>query len=479
MKIIESVNDNSNSHDIEEAKKVKETIVVSKNNNNRIIINTVGVVKFLDNSLGKKDNQSKEFANLIVMNASGIMKAFIYHKKRKPFFGNLSNEKNVDHNNSYEKREEKYKFPTIIQNKIDNFYKEEPCTEFLKNSFISNYLFVEGYRCQRVEMFNLKSLDLEMVFQKHDKIPLSMSSLENPIFSVSNFHRLLAHCSSEKCITIYLIENGLEIITKNFNDANRIISISFSNNDEKLFVETEDDDKTRSTNIWNIFTYKNELVGNPSNELEGFRLIDFQEGRFGDDRKEPWVNDKYKHISYLDNEKTTQIIIGKTTVQVWKDQVLEFIWANSDNEEIKPSSLNVRNCEFHLTLLSPSNTNIGNIHWPNRIHILKEACNAIEYLYKQKYKVRSSNQNKYDELVINTENLIKRHMKNMENMENLYMWRLSEIRYGIMGNLIRARRVSLLYQILFDNNVTNKVNIRVNHYLHIPRQCSWPEKKSN
>jgi hypothetical protein len=117
-------------------------------------------------------------------------------------------------------------------------------------------------------------------------------------------------------------------------------------------------------------------------------------------------------------------------------------------------------------LSSPSNFVI---RWPNGTHILKEACNAIEYLYKRKYEVGSSNQNKYEELVINT----------LKDMENPDIWRLSEIKYGIMGNLIRARRMLLLYQILFDNNVTNKVNMRVSRYLHIPSQYSLPEEKSD
>jgi hypothetical protein len=133
------------------------------------------------------------------MNASGIMKAFIYHKMRKPLSRNLPTEEKCNFPITIE---EKYNFPTIIQTKINNIYKVKPCTEFLQNSIVSNYLFAEGYRCQKVEMFNLESLDLEMVFQKRDEIPLSMSLLENPIFSVSNSRHLLAHCSSETCITI-------------------------------------------------------------------------------------------------------------------------------------------------------------------------------------------------------------------------------------------------------------------------------------
>src|SRR5256886_14046489 len=50
---------------------------------------------------------------------------------------------------------------------------------------------------------------------------------------------------------------------------------------------------------------------------------------------EPWTHNKYyKCVSvYLDNEKSIQLIIGESTVQVWRKRkgglsILEYIWTN-------------------------------------------------------------------------------------------------------------------------------------------------------
>jgi hypothetical protein len=211
-----------------------------------------------------------------------------------------------------------------------------------------------------------------------------------------------------------------------------------------------------------------------------------QQNNLLESHSEPWVNnEQYNYISsYLDESKTTQLIIGKTTIQVWRKrnhgsktkQVLDYIWANLSNEIIEVTSLEVGNREFFLSLSSKISADQSpNIHWPNETHILKDACNAIKYLYDQKYKVGQKNQNKYKKLVADTEKLIKKCIK-----KNPDLWRLSEIRYEIMANLVQAKCVLLLHQVLFDCknvNANDKINIKISRYLHIPRQYSWPVKK--
>jgi hypothetical protein len=45
------------------------------------------------------------------------------------------------------------------------------------------------------------------------------------------------------------MENGLEIVTKEFSNANRILLVSFIDNDEKLFIVTEEANNLM-INIW-------------------------------------------------------------------------------------------------------------------------------------------------------------------------------------------------------------------------------------
>ncbi|CAI2166361.1 3775_t:CDS:2 [Funneliformis geosporum] len=520
-----------------------------------------GVVRFLNE---KNDDQSNGFTNLIVMNASGIAKVFIYHK----YFNNRSINKSLVVN--------EYDFPTIIQDNLDKLYHDSPCTSFLNTIVERNFLFVEDYKNQILEMYNLQSMDLELTFQKHNPVILSTQEHGKAIYSVSKHGHLLAYCNGTKNITIYLMENGLEVTTKEFIDAIKILSISFIDDDERLFVVTENTTKeateeaidtgneetseedsekgteetievneeaidetesfTATINIWDIFTFKNDLreFDDESNIFislqksyshsiacsSGAILAYLQNGvisvlpyltsklkptnisptlelknasKFI--RKEPWV--RYtkggRTPSYLDKDEQIQLIIGETSVQVWKKKkgtdtknkrVLKYIWMNLGKKLIIDESLKIGNCEFSLDLLcndTSDEKNIvdemkENIHWPNKAHVLKDACVAMEYLYERRYEPAGPNNlNKYHELFAGTEKLIKKCIKKNPNL-----WSCSEVRYGIMSNIIRSKHIPLLHWILFDykeadGNKQDKT--RVSRYMHIPCQYVWPMKK--
>ncbi|CAG8597864.1 11017_t:CDS:2 [Funneliformis caledonium] len=101
---------------------------------------------------------------------------------------------------------------------------------------------------------------------------------------------------------------------------------------------------------------------------------------------EPWVHDnRYKRISaYLDDKKSIQLIIGKSTVQVWRKRrggtagssptrILEFIWAHSETDnqnKMEIQSLAIGNKEFSLTLRIPSgispNPEPIKLEWPEK-----------------------------------------------------------------------------------------------------------------
>ncbi|CAI2185547.1 9832_t:CDS:2, partial [Funneliformis geosporum] len=419
-----------------------------------------GVVRFLKNNFPKEAYQS---TNLIVMNASGISKVFIQHKSIE---------------NNFDKFE--YEFPTIIQVKINKLYQNLPCTRFLNTIVEKNYLFVEDYKFQRLEI-------------------------------------------GTNYISIHLMENGLKVATKEFIDARKILSISFINNDEKLFVVTEEPLRrlmfgiflplkmmyTRLSIILNIFSslqksshsiacsneiilsflpdsiraYRaDKLIPKFSSQTDDFKVIkEFNVNV----KKEPWVYDQPTTIgkinkSYLDEKETIQLIIGETTVQVWRKdstnkKVLDYIWMNHENFTIVSLKKNVSKCEFYLLLSWTDYKNqVHNnmIHWPNEAHVLKDACVAMEHLYKRRDEpVGTRNLSKYKDLVVCTERLIKTCIKN-----NPDLWSLSEVRYEIMANIIRSKSKPLLHNILFDHKeaVRNKQDkTKVSRFLHIPREYEW------
>ncbi|CAG8673758.1 2255_t:CDS:2 [Funneliformis mosseae] len=392
-----------------------------------------GVVRFLNNNSAKEADQSNGSINIIVMNASGIAKANIIHK-------NLSG---IDR--SIFKRSlvaEEYEFPTNIQMKIDKLYHGLACANFLNSIVEQNFLFIEDYKYQLLGMYDLQSMDLELKFE----ISL-LKKAKNSIFSISKHGHLLAYYNGNRCITIYLMENGLKVARKEFDDANNILFISFIENDERLFF-----------NHHSIVCSSGIILASINGVVTSVV---------------PPITINQDQINTLKHD-------FKTTVHIWKKkkyksntkQVLEYIWVNPSDQMIKVDSLKIRNCEFSLDLSWPSeisaNPVVENIHWPNEAHILKDACVAMEYLHKRSDKIIGPI-NLYKDLVAGTENLIKKCIKDNSNL-----WSLSEVRYDIMANIIRSRNLSLLHQILF----VYKDKTRISRYLHVPSQYKWPMEKN-
>ncbi|PKB99384.1 hypothetical protein RhiirA5_403639 [Rhizophagus irregularis] len=541
------------------------TFVISTRNKSKIpttIDNIGGVLHFLENhSSTAESDESNGFTNLIIMNVLGITKSKIYHKD------NFSLPKSGLFNKTI--NAEEFYFPSIVAFNILKLYQDVSCKKFLNSSVEKNYFFAEDYKTNRVEMYNLQSYELEMTFQKREEI-ITSSTIGNAIFAISKNGTLLAHCHGDNSITIYLMENGLEVTTKSFYNINGIKLISFINNDEELFIIVEEEIGYHENGkvkfapviiIWDLFSYKSNIhkidikkifpmlqgsanysIANSSGTIisvtddekifsilhnpiieallnrhlrvsENLLKLSFQniydhstdkfkyyhiifqlDGKWLDARKEnnrsivvnnkePWVHYKqYRRISaYLDEKKSIQLIIGESTVQVWRKKdrnakskrVLEYIWTNPGNQRILIDSLSIGKHEFSLDLKIPSKHNsmsfLGiNIHWPQNTHTLKEACEALEFLHNRRNEpVGPKNQNKFESLVHDTEKLVIHIIKKYPNV-----WKLSEIRFNLMANLIRGHRINLIKRILFENtSLRNNVDcpIYICRNLHVPR----------
>ncbi|GBC07560.1 hypothetical protein RclHR1_07530009 [Rhizophagus clarus] len=198
---------------------------------------------------------------------------------------------------------------------------------------------------------------------------------------------------------------------------------------------------------------------------------------------EPWLYNKgYKRISvYLDDNKSIQLIIGESTVQVWcksksVSKFLEYIWANKHTEKHKQfqiQHLKVGYNGFYLKLYLPSGNSpsqLGNeieFEWPEKVNTPVDASQTLEFLEK----IRSEStdlkkQLQIENLIQQTESIIKKYF-----FKKCGLWRLLDIRFDIMVNLIRGNRVSIIRKIL-----SSKSNGGKSKYLHIPRCYSWNKK---
>ncbi|CAJ0746324.1 4303_t:CDS:2, partial [Entrophospora sp. SA101] len=169
-----------------------------------------------------------------------------------------------NHSDSYQE----FDFPSKIQAEIKKLYQNTSCLELLTRNIENDFLLVEDYkdRVQVLEMYNLKTNELEMVFhqkEEYNSFDLNNNyfSYGNPSIAISKYKSLLAYCRGINSITIYLMENSLDIVTKNFLNIERILTIDFINEDESLLIiAIEKDNLDPIIIIWDLFNYMNDSI---------------------------------------------------------------------------------------------------------------------------------------------------------------------------------------------------------------------------
>lgn len=65
-------------------------------------------------------------------------------------------------------------------------------------------------------MYNLRTNKLEIVFHQRAESAATTFGFRNLAITISKHNSLLAYCYDTNLITIYLIENLLEILTQSF-----------------------------------------------------------------------------------------------------------------------------------------------------------------------------------------------------------------------------------------------------------------------
>ncbi|CAG8606126.1 12814_t:CDS:2, partial [Acaulospora morrowiae] len=506
--------------------------------------NVGGVVRFLESNM-----EIYGQAIIVAVNASGIYKTSIKYKD--PSFTRKANSI------------EQFFLPKQLSSSLLLSERWESRLTLLKTSIIKNrFLICGGYKnhCHAVEMYSLITGELEMVFQRREPSYHPVVPRGKPIFAISQNELMFAFCRGTNAVTIYMMENGLEVATKELDGQyfNRIISIDFIENDNKLLIilENESEFEKRENNyvfvVWDLFSTSRKAVRQASySETQDypldadsahrlinsrgkifavtnwggiFPLLEFPGIKAILDEKpyqnlvnielpthedahpvfllngeriketstveqkaiindiEPWQHYKqYNRLfAYLDKSKQTQLIIGPNTVQVWKirknkngtpQRTLEFIWAKKDigSSKMRIEKLHIGHCEFVLKLSIPSSKRGGisescTIHWPSNENTLRSACQSLHFLVnKKECIIGNKNANRCEYLIDHTQQLIRRFIK----MHSLF--RLTDIRYNIIKDLIQARQESLI-QMILSENINGKNS---NSCLHIPRLYEW------
>ncbi|RHZ80208.1 hypothetical protein Glove_139g191 [Diversispora epigaea] len=261
--------DDENGDDVESGggnKKIEiqKTWVVSISTTDKIEVNDTslksigGVIRFLDSDDSNVQTVKKKIV-IIMVNASGIYKETMNLIKEsrgvmKKIFKRSSKSKI-----------EKFELPQILSIRLSRELWQSSL-ELLHTSIVKNHFIVHSFknRQQIIEMYSLITGKLEMLFKRHESSVVPDIICGSPIFTISQNDKILAFCRGTTSITLYSMENGLEIVTKQVEGQRgiyKIAAIYFIDDDSKLLIVLEETEylkveilKRQIFVVWDLFT---------------------------------------------------------------------------------------------------------------------------------------------------------------------------------------------------------------------------------
>ncbi|CAG8718670.1 7539_t:CDS:10 [Rhizophagus irregularis] len=464
----------------------------NRNNTNDININTNdddnsiykyrlgGVVGFLKNS----KNSSKN-VTLVCMNCIKMQKMSIE-----------LNELNAD---TIILKEDCYILPENLFKELESVECAKFNWKYLLKSRYQEFLMVDTsdyQQIQSIEIYNINTSQLVNVFYRYCKEEDSLISRnhEPGIFAVSTDSRLFAYSYGDNIITIYLMESGLEVVSKKFNNnIYKIKFLEFIEDNEKLFIIEEDKESDVKFHVWLISGCLNDyfpisekdiklsddeittllkyddnyhnltkangniviLFDNDEKSYEGqFRVISkikINKSTFGENNTEkrhkfsthelePWNtnNGKKIHGRFL-NDGQFLLITGQKSIQLWKSKNQNY--ENYDDfNNFENSNLVYILIDDNIEHEKASKFQIED----NMITIIIHACKSLAYLYRHTDSINSKEKNQ--KFVSGITNIIKDFINKYPDY-----WKLMEIQYPLMAYLIYSRSFSLIKYVLFEN----------------------------
>ncbi|PKY59538.1 hypothetical protein RhiirA4_515519 [Rhizophagus irregularis] len=172
-----------------------------------------GVIGFLKNS--------KNSAILICTNCIKIQKIYIRLNK-----------------NDF--KSESYLLPENLFEKLVKVDNAKLNWKYLSKSRYQEFLIIDiddYQKMQNIEIYDINTLQLVNVFYRcHSDDYLVSRNNEPGIFAISTDSRLFAYSYGSNIITIYLMESGLEVVSKRFDNVYKIKVLEFIEEDKKLFI---------------------------------------------------------------------------------------------------------------------------------------------------------------------------------------------------------------------------------------------------
>ncbi|CAB5370479.1 unnamed protein product [Rhizophagus irregularis] len=212
-----------------------------------------GICKFIQN-LDDIDQNDYTFKRFIVLNFNGIY--------------------NFEYNFEYRSFDLKTRFdyPKSIENELKHWHKEnleEDCMNKLLTCLYNQYFLVEHYKnnVQMLEVYDLADMSLKTTPKRVERKDKRIRNFNYNTFSVSKLQ--ICFTRGLNSIKLYFMENGLEVVSKKFDEFEKIYSLEFIDSDEKLLIIGGKKSQVKLV-IWDIYnTVKAETI-----TLENFSIVE-------------------------------------------------------------------------------------------------------------------------------------------------------------------------------------------------------------
>ncbi|CAB5370448.1 unnamed protein product [Rhizophagus irregularis] len=222
-----------------------------------------GLCRFVEVS---KNNENTEVSNLKSENKYFALRRFIILN-----FDGIHSFNCKDDFNFYKK----LNYPKRVRDELD-LSKTFDCMNPLRSCIYDKYFLVEHYKdsVQLLEVYDLAKMKLETITKRIENSHYKFARKYNRNnFSISENKLHLCFTRGLQSVKMYFMENGLEAISKKFDEIEKIHLIEFIERDRKLLVigNSASEEKKLKLIIWNMYN-----VGEIETmmELDDFLTID-------------------------------------------------------------------------------------------------------------------------------------------------------------------------------------------------------------
>lgn len=344
---------------------------------------------------------------------------------------------NNKNNKSFEMIEkDSFLLPESLFKELESSKDVERNWKYLLKSRYREFLMTDkGYnqQMQHIEIYNINTLQLVNVFyknhEKNNELEISIISTDSDlfglnnepgIFAISTDSDLFAYSYEDNIITIYLMESGLEIVSKNFDCVLKIKFLEFIEENKKLFFIGEDKNGDMKFHIWLLTGCLDDLFIIEHNTSI---LSNYDYSLTKTNGMVVFLDDKIK-INILHN------LIDNNSVKSMKSSS-----ENLSNENFKTFK------DLYPEITDKSKPDLNEDD--NETTIMNIACGLLVYLYNNRNERKKSTDSNHVKIIKFIKTFIENHPDH---------WKLMEIQYPLMALLIHARSFSLIKFILFDEN---------------------------